>query len=89
MKKKVFLAAFMTCMVSAAVLFGTTVNKTESKKIVDMNVEALANEENSGANCSGYRDWAINGENEGASKREFYDCTCTLRSGYDPSGNCQ
>lgn len=54
-----------------------------------MNVEALANEENSGANCSGYRDWAINGENEGASKREFYDCTCTLRSGYDPSGNCQ
>lgn len=82
--KKFFVAVILTVAVGAAGFLGTNKSSTEKEKMLDNNIEALTTTE-PGSSCGGYRDWAISGTSE---KREFYDCTCTLRSGYDPSGNC-
>lgn len=85
MKRKTYIAAIMTVAVCAAGLVATTTNKTESEKTLDANVEALTDPEMTGAQCGGYREWIIDNNTP---KKEFYDCTCTLRSGYEPMGNC-
>lgn len=81
--KQIFIAGILAVTVCAAGFLGTT-NSNEKEKMLDSNVEALTDPE-SGASCGGYRDWGVDGD---SNKREFYDCTCTLRSGYNPSGNC-
>lgn len=91
MNKKIFIAATLAIAMCTAWLTGTNGNKSEREIAIEENAEALANGEESGAtgsSCGGFRYWFTTPNDEFERAKEFYDCTCTLRSGYEPGGSC-
>lgn len=91
MNKKLIFGAFVMAIACAGAI-GVS-NFGQGKKVADdsftlANVEALSDPDvTPGRPCSGYREWGVNGFLQ--TTKEFYDCTCTLRSGKRPKGNCQ
>ena len=60
--------------------------KTSANNLFIENVEALTDSEGGTGGCGGFRSWSISGFL--SSKKEFYDCKCILRQGYNPQGTC-
>ena len=88
--KKGILKIFGVVALAAGMLYNVQVFNAENGLDISMaalGVMAVAN--NEGGGCSGYRTWYTSGGvTPGNRLQEFYDCTCTFRSGYDPEGNC-
>lgn len=86
---KKILLTFTAFATLAGVYFGINAMTTKSESLLFMqNVEALARSEGGSGGCTyGYRYWDTKGGLFGKEK-EFYDCACILRHGYNPHGNC-
>ena len=61
-------------------------NSKENGELLMQNVEALAEGEETSSDCGGFRVWSTSGFLR--AEKQFYDCKCILRTGYNPKGNC-
>ena len=84
MKKKILFVIFGVVLVVVGGFFG---ERKPSDELLMENVEALTDGEVSGSSCGGAKEWSTSG-GLFHSKKEFYDCKCILRTGYNPKGNC-